>query len=76
MLLEIEYVNLYFQNLHYMYPFLSFEDFKSRCEMDIWARSTLKSLRRNQMQFLSLHNVVLAVGSLTAPPEALQRLPS
>ena len=73
MLLEIEYVNFYFQNLHCISPFLSPDLFKARCESEIWSASALKRLRRNQMHFLALYNAVLAVGSLTAPIDALYR---
>jgi hypothetical protein len=71
MQLEIEYVNLYFHNLHYVAPFLDSEKFKSRCGREIWAVSALKRLRRNQMHFSALYNAVLAVGALTAPTDAL-----
>jgi hypothetical protein len=72
MLLEKEYVNFYFQNLHYAQPFLSCEAFKSRCEREIWACSSTRRLRPNQLHFLALYNSVLAVGALTAGTDALQ----
>lgn len=72
MLLEIEYVNIYLNNLHYISPFLDTTIFKERCEREIWAASALKRLRRNQMHFLALYNAVLAVGALTAPTDALE----
>jgi hypothetical protein len=72
MLLEMEYVNIYFNNLHYISPFLDSGVFKERCEREIWAVSALKRLRRNQMHFLALYNAVLAVGALTAPTDALE----
>ena len=72
MLLEIEYVNLYFHNLHNVSPFLDSEKFKSRCGREIWAASALKRLRRKQMHFLALYNAVLAVGALTAPTDAFE----
>jgi hypothetical protein len=72
MSLEIEYVNLYFHNLHNILPFLDPYIFKARCEREIWATSALKRLRRNQMHFLALYNAVLAVGALTAPTDALE----
>ncbi|KAE9365851.1 hypothetical protein N431DRAFT_562552 [Stipitochalara longipes BDJ] len=72
MLLEMEYVNLYFHNLYYVSPFLEREIFTARCEREIWASSALKRLRRNQMHFLALYNAVLAVGALTTPTDALE----
>lgn len=74
MLLEKEYVNQYFQNLHCIHPFLSPNNFKSRSESEIWSSSALKRLRRKQMHFLSLYNSVLAVGALIAPTDALRSL--
>jgi hypothetical protein len=70
--LEKEYVNLYFQNLYLIYPFLSADTFRSRCETEIWASASLKRLSRSQMHFLALYNAVLALGALTASVDALQ----
>jgi hypothetical protein len=70
--LEKEYVNLYFQNLYLIYPFLPVDTFRSRCETDIWASAALKRLPRSQMHFLALYNAILALGALTAPVDALQ----
>lgn len=54
MLLEIEYVNLYFHNLYYVTPFIDSEKFKSRCGREKWAASALKRLRRDQMHFFGI----------------------
>jgi hypothetical protein len=74
MRLEMGYISLYFENIHTTQPFLSKEAFITRCEQNVWAHSSLKRLRRDQMHFLSLYNAVLAVAALTAGPDKLQAL--
>lgn len=70
--LEREYVNLYFDNIYNIQPFLSKAEFTARCERDIWVTSSLKRLHPSQMHFMSLYNAVLSIAALTAGPDALR----
>ncbi|KAE8423063.1 fungal-specific transcription factor domain-containing protein [Aspergillus pseudocaelatus] len=74
MRLEMEYVNLFFDNIHNSLPFLEKKHFTGRCEQEIWVKSTVKQLRRDQMHFFALYNAVLAVVALTASADALLSL--
>ena len=74
MRLEMEYVNLFFDNIHNSLPFLQKKQFTGRCEQEIWVKSTVKQLRRDQMHFFALYNAVLAVVALTASADAFLSL--
>lgn len=74
MLLEMEYVSQYFENLHYALPILSPRTFKARCHRDIWAKTRLEKLPQERLHFLALYNAVLAVGALTAGPDKFRFL--
>ncbi|KAE8400772.1 fungal-specific transcription factor domain-containing protein [Aspergillus pseudonomiae] len=74
MRLEMEYVNLFFDNIHNSLPFLERKSFIQRCEQDVWVQSTVKQLRRDQMHLFALYNAVLAVVALTASPDAFLSL--
>ncbi|KNG89283.1 hypothetical protein ANOM_001644 [Aspergillus nomiae NRRL 13137] len=74
MRLEMEYVDLFFDNIHNSLPFLERKSFIERCEQEVWVRSTVKQLRRDQMHLFALYNAVLAVVSLTASPDAFLSL--
>ncbi|KAE8140157.1 fungal-specific transcription factor domain-containing protein [Aspergillus pseudotamarii] len=74
MRLEMEYVNLFFENIHNSLPFLDKKHFTGRCEQEIWVKSTFKKLRRDQMHFFALYNAVLAVVALTASADAFLSL--
>ena len=74
MQLEMEYLNLFFLNLHLMLPFLSPADFKRRCQAEIWGKRSWQRLRRDRMHFLALYNIVLAIGALTAGSDMLRDL--
>ncbi|KAK6815112.1 hypothetical protein RU639_008650 [Aspergillus parasiticus] len=74
MRLEMEYVNLFFDNIHNSLPFLDRELFTGRCEQEIWVKSAVKKLRRDQMHFFALYNAVLAVVALTASADAFLSL--
>ncbi|KAJ5991680.1 fungal-specific transcription factor domain-containing protein [Penicillium sp. IBT 35674x] len=71
MRLEMEYINLFFDNIHTTLAFLDRDDFVTRCDQEIWVRSSVKQLRRDQMHFFALYNAVLAVVALTASTDAL-----
>jgi hypothetical protein len=62
--MEKEYLRVFFTNLHYIHPFLSYGPFTARCETTIWDRWPLTRIPRQEKHFLALYNVVLAVGSL------------
>ncbi|KAE8309883.1 fungal-specific transcription factor domain-containing protein [Aspergillus transmontanensis] len=74
MRLEMEYVNLFFDNIHNSLPFLDRQHFTGRCEQEIWVKSAIKQLRRDQMHFFALYNAVLAVVALTASADAFLSL--
>ncbi|OGM47502.1 hypothetical protein ABOM_002564 [Aspergillus bombycis] len=74
MRLEMEYVNLFFDNIHNSLPFLERKHFIERCEEEIWVRSTVKQLRRDKMHLFALYNAVLAVVALTAGPDVFLSL--
>lgn len=68
---ERECVRLYFQNLHYIHPILDPSAFMLRCEKELWyhepcAEDTAPPLLRKRARFLSLFNIVLALGAVTA----------
>lgn len=65
MVIEKEYLRLFFANLYYIHPFLSQDQFLARCETTIWSRWPLKGIPRGDQHFVALYNVLLAVGSLT-----------
>jgi hypothetical protein len=60
---ERECARLYFQNLHNIHPVLNPSTFLSRCEQEIWGDSGRKA---NNQKFLSLFNIVIAIGAITA----------
>ena len=62
--MEKEHMRVFFSNLHYIHPFLSYGPFAARCDTTIWARWPLTRIPRQEKHFLALYNVVLAVGSL------------
>lgn len=65
MVIEKEYLRLFFANLYYIHPFLSQDQFSARCQTIIWSRWPLKGIPRGDQHFVALYNVILAVGSLT-----------
>jgi hypothetical protein len=67
--LEKEYFRLFFTNLYYIHPFLSYTTFSARCETNIWSQWPLTRISRDEMHFLALYNIILAVGSLTGSLE-------
>ena len=69
MVIEKEYLRLFFANLYYIHPFLSQDQFSARCETTIWSRWPLKGIPRGDQHFVALYNVILAVGSLTGSPD-------
>ncbi|KAJ5812201.1 fungal-specific transcription factor domain-containing protein [Penicillium riverlandense] len=71
MRLEMEYVYMYFENIHNIHPFLSKADFVARCRREVWTRSSVKQLHQDKLHFLSLYNAVLSVAALTAGTHAL-----
>lgn len=71
MRLEMEYVFMYFENIHNIHPFLSKADFIARCRREVWTKSSVKQLHQDKLHFLSLYNAVLSVAALTAGTHAL-----
>lgn len=74
--LEKEYIRIFFDNLHYIHPFLSHTAFIARCERDLWNGKSLQNARRQASHFLALYNAVTAVGAITAGRDALDTLRS
>lgn len=72
--LEKEYMRTFFDNLHYIHPFLSQAAFTSLCERNVWNEPNSRPLRKERMHFLALYNAVIAVGALTAGTDALESL--
>jgi hypothetical protein len=70
--LEKEYIRIFFNNLHHLHPMLLVDEFRSRCQAEVWSRSHSAEPRRDRMHFLALYNIVIAVGALIAGPESLQ----
>ena len=70
--LEKEYIRIFFNNLHHLHPMLLIDEFRSRCQAEVWSRSHSAEPRRDRMHFLALYNIVIAVGALIAGPECLQ----
>lgn len=70
--LEKEYIRIFFNNLHHLHPMLLVDEFRSRCQAEVWSRPHSAEPRRDRMHFLALYNIVIAVGALIAGPESLQ----
>lgn len=64
LVIEKEYLRLFFTNLYYIHPFLSQTQFETRCETTIWSRWPLTEVSRGDLHFVALYNIILAVGSL------------
>ena len=73
-LLEKEYMRIFFDNLHYIHPFLSPTVFALRCERDVWEKVDHHRLQKHQLHFFALYNAVIAVGALTAGTDLLTNL--
>ncbi|OLN87750.1 putative transcriptional regulatory protein C417.09c-like protein 1 [Colletotrichum chlorophyti] len=76
--LERECVRLYFQNLHNIHPILEQISFIKRCEDDIWGKQqrpeatpSSQNWMRRESRFLSLFNIVAAIGAITAGETSL-----
>lgn len=63
---EREYVRIFFNNLHYLHPFLLVDEFTSRCGREIWNSSLVGEPQQEHKHFLALYNIVVAVGALIA----------
>lgn len=62
--IEKEYLRLFFTNLYYIHPIFSQTQFEARCETTIWSRWPLTEVKRGDLHFVALYNIILAVGSL------------
>jgi hypothetical protein len=69
--LEKEYIRIFFNNLHHLHPMLLIDEFRQRCQADVWSHSHSAAPRRDRMHFLALYNIVVAVGALIANIESL-----
>ncbi|CAK7221313.1 hypothetical protein SBRCBS47491_004485 [Sporothrix bragantina] len=79
--LERQCARLYFTNLHCIHPILDQQAFLNRCEKEVWAKDVVTAPpetltpgatgARSRSRFLSLFNIVLAIGAITAEDTAL-----
>ncbi|EMD95131.1 hypothetical protein COCHEDRAFT_1168746 [Bipolaris maydis C5] len=72
--LEKLYIQIFFQNLHYVHPMLDPVQFEERCEREIWARQTTIERCKSYRHFSALYNIVVAVGALIAGRNILKDL--
>ncbi|USP77960.1 hypothetical protein yc1106_05234 [Curvularia clavata] len=72
--LEKAYINIFFQNLHYVHPMLDPVQFEELCERDIWGPHTTIGRRKGYKHFSALYNIVVAVGALIAGKSVLEDL--
>ena len=70
--LEKEYIRIFFDNLHYIHPFLSQTAFIAQCERDVWNQMGHQDLRKQKLHFFALYNTVIAVGALTAGTDLVE----
>lgn len=70
--LEKEYMRIFFDNLHYIHPFLSQTAFIAQCERDVWNQMGHQDLRKQKSHFFALYNTVIAVGALTAGTDLVE----
>ncbi|XP_014557646.1 hypothetical protein COCVIDRAFT_96677 [Bipolaris victoriae FI3] len=72
--LEKFYINVFFQNLHYIHPMLDPVQFEERCGREMWARHTTTERSKRYRHFAALYNIVVAVGALIADRNVLEDL--
>jgi hypothetical protein len=70
--IEKEYIRIFFDNLHYIHPFLSQTAFIAQCERDVWNHTIHQNLRKQKLHFFALYNTVVAVGALTAGTDLVE----
>lgn len=70
--LEKEYIRIFFDNLHYIHPFLSQTAFIAQCERDVWNHVGHQHLWKQKSHFFALYNTVIAVGALTAGTDLVE----
>lgn len=63
---EKKLIQVFFNNLHHLHPFLLVDEFMSRCEREVWSSNSKTEPQQNRKHFLALYNIVIAVGALIA----------
>ncbi|PSN73822.1 hypothetical protein BS50DRAFT_287 [Corynespora cassiicola Philippines] len=70
--LEREYVRIYLNNLHHLHPMIDTIEFTTRCESHIWKTHASPNQKKSFRHFLSLYNMVVAIGALIAGSDISQ----
>ncbi|KIN05388.1 hypothetical protein OIDMADRAFT_158009 [Oidiodendron maius Zn] len=63
---ERKLIQVFFNNLHHLHPFLLVDEFMSRCEREVWSGNSKTEPQQNRKHFIALYNIVIAVGALIA----------